>query len=207
MLHKISRILPSSKNTLQRESSSSSDLKFRSGDIIRGTVIKKFPEGEILVSARGKEFRAYTGLNLMEGTSHQFQVKNRGSDIELKVLDSLIQKLDSPLQLWASNRSARSELTEILSELIRYQDIKGLPEGIAQKLNSLQQLFPAVIYGEHSRDKAQWFARFFTPSVLLKIILSSASIKSISVFRSSVFSDRDERYLKISSLICNLLLW
>ena len=158
MLHRISQILPS-KNTLQKESPSS-DLKFRSGDILKGIVIKKYPEGEILVSARGKEFRAFSGLNLMEGSTHRFQVKTAGSSIELKVLDGLIQKLGSPLQLWASNRSARNELAGILSEIIRNRNITGLSKGIVQELNCLQQLFPAIIYGRHSEDKAQWFSRF-----------------------------------------------
>ena len=54
------------------------DLKFKPGEILKGTVIRKFPGGELLVSAEGKQFRAYTALNLIEGDRQYFQVKTLG---------------------------------------------------------------------------------------------------------------------------------
>lgn len=139
---------------------------FKPGEILKGTVIRKFPRGEILVAAKGREFQAYTTLNLKEGQRHHFQVNTTGSRIELKVLDDLIHKLDSPIQIWSSNRHARDRFAGLIRELIKAHNLTGLTKGSVQTLKNLSQLFPTIVFSDHGKDNGLWLQRFIIGSGL-----------------------------------------
>ncbi|MBW2609903.1 MAG: hypothetical protein JRC68_06130 [Deltaproteobacteria bacterium] len=165
MLCRITHIQPSQRTALN--SHLQADLKFKPGEILKGTVIQKFPGGEVLIAAKGKLFRAYTELNLMEGNKHNFQVKTVGPKIELKVLDGMIHKLGSPIQIWSSNRVARAGLASILLELSKAHNLSGLSRGLSQALKNLNQLFPSIVYNNQGDDSSLWASRSLLGSGLL----------------------------------------
>jgi len=142
------------------------ELKLQPGEIFKGTVIQKYPGGGVLVAFKGKEFPAFTELNLTEGQKHHFQVKSTGQRIELKVLDGGVIKLRSPLHIWASSRTARDQLAGILKELAGARNLKGLSPEATAAFKSLSQLLPALVYSEPGGDDARWFSRFLLGSGL-----------------------------------------
>ena len=133
--------------------------KFRPGEIFRGAVIQKYPGGEVLVSAKGKQFLAHTKLHITEGDRYDFQVKSMGTRIELKVLSGEGLKLQSPIHIWASNRLARDKLANILLELSKAQNLKGLTPGSRQVFRALSQHFPALVYSKPGNDDILWLSR------------------------------------------------
>ena len=164
MLNRITHIHPSQstkiQNPLLRE------LNLKAGDIFKGTVLQKFPQGEVFISAQGQQFRAYTGLNLNEKGEHHFQVRSLGTTIELKVLDGVISKSASPLQLWASGRVTRDQLSNILQTLSGTHTLKGLTPSSREALRGLSQLTPSIIFGDQGADTKMWVSRFLAGSGL-----------------------------------------
>ena len=157
MFHRITHI-QSLQNAIQR-TPLQAELTFKPGEIFRGTVIQRRPEGGVLVAAKGREFLAYTKLSLTEGHKHHFQVKSIGSKIELKVLDEGILKLNSPVHLWASSRMARDKLAGILLEISAANNLKGLAPASTQAFKDLHQLLPAIIYGKPGDNDVLWLSR------------------------------------------------
>ena len=164
MLHRITHIQSSQPTQLQNQLLR--ELNLKPGDIFKGTVLQKFPQGEVLIGAYGKRFRAYTGLNLNENSEHHFQIKNLGSKIELKVLDGIINKSVSPLQLWASGHISRKQLSGILLKLSSAHTLKGLSTLSNEALKRLSQLTPSMIFSNQSIDSKTWASRFLAGSGL-----------------------------------------
>ena len=164
MLRRISHIHPSLR-AIQRNNSQE-NLNFRHGEIIKGTVIQKYSGKEILVTAKGKQFHAYTTLDLLEGNKYRFEVKNEGYKIVLKVLDSLTHKLGSPLHLWSSNRITRNRIIGILRELSNAHNLAGLAKGTNQTLKNLDKLFPAIVFSDHGSNNSQWITSYLLGSGL-----------------------------------------
>lgn len=131
-------------------------LNFRVGDIFSGRVVRRYSGGDVIVSARGRQFRASTVLDLGEGEKHTFQVKSSGEGIELKVLDGEVLRGQSPLQLWASSRMARDRLITILSDLAASRNMKNLPPEAGTALRDLSRHFPTMVYREPSAEGARW---------------------------------------------------
>ena len=156
MFHRITHI-QSLQNAIQKPQLQA-ELKFKPGEIFRGTVIQRHPGGGVLVAAKGREFLAYTELSLTEGHKHNFQVKSTGAKIELKVLDQGTLKLHSPLHLWASSRMARDKLANILLELSAANNLKGLAPAATQVFKDLHQLLPAIIYGKPGDNDVLWLS-------------------------------------------------
>jgi hypothetical protein len=131
-------------------------LKFKPGEIFRGTIIQKFSEGDFLVAAGGKNFLAHSALHLEKGENHHFQVQSLGPKIELKVLDGGGLQLRSPIELWALGRSARDQLATILKSLSSFPFAKAWSSASQQALSQLNQLLPAILYGEPGEKNALW---------------------------------------------------
>ncbi|MBN2124028.1 MAG: flagellar hook-length control protein FliK [Deltaproteobacteria bacterium] len=142
------------------------NLRFQAGDLFRGTVLRSYPGGEVLVAAGGKEFRARTELHLVEGSTYRFQVKTTGERTELKVLDEGPLRLRSPLHLWVSSRSIRNRLADGLLRLSAARNLKHLPPDARLALRDVHRLLPALIYRAPNGDQAQWVSRFLLGSGL-----------------------------------------
>ncbi|MBW1765227.1 MAG: hypothetical protein JRJ23_10905 [Deltaproteobacteria bacterium] len=136
--------------TIMKTPSLQAELKFKPGEILNGMVVKKFGQGDFLVSARGSQFRGHTALNLMEGGKYIFQVNSSISGIELKVLDGMVQKAGLPMVVksWAASRGVRNKLVDILTRLGDAQNTDGLSKETGQFLKKLTRLFPSIIYSD-----------------------------------------------------------
>ena len=141
------------------KSRSQKALNFKVGETFKGTVIQRLSNREVLVGARGQQFRAHTALNLQEGQQHHFQVKSLGSKIELKVLDGEASSQRSLAGDWASARKNRTRLVKILAELSSTRIPKALPSEAKEALGSLTRLLPGVVYNGPEKDAAQWLMR------------------------------------------------
>lgn len=155
----------SSGPSLQK-SSHQKGMTFKTGDVFHGTVIRRYPGGEFLVSAGGRQFRASTALNLMVGQKHTFQVRTPWPRIELKVLDGDLAKGLSPVQMWASSRRGRNRLVRILQDLVQAHNLKGLNPEARPAFKALSGLLPAMIYREPEMDGAKWLTRYLLGSGL-----------------------------------------
>jgi hypothetical protein len=140
--------------------------RFKSEDIIRGTIIRKYPGGEVLVAAKGREFLAYSELRLMEGQKYDFQVKSTGPRIELKVLSGGILKPQALLRLWTSSRINRDKLANVLKELSIAFTPKNLTSETTLAFKNLSQLLPGFLYREPESNDASWLSRFVVESGL-----------------------------------------
>ncbi|MFH1491613.1 MAG: hypothetical protein ABII06_22105 [Pseudomonadota bacterium] len=142
------------------------ELKFKTGDILKGTVLRRYPGGEVLLSSRGRQFLAQTALDLREGQKHRFQVISPGPKIELKVLEENPLGLRNALHLWAATRQGRGKLSETLLRLTSSEHLRNLNPSSAQALKRLSQLLPAVIYGRPGNEPFQWISRHLLSSGL-----------------------------------------
>ena len=147
--------------TIMKAPSLQAELKFKPGEILNGMVVKKFGQGDFLVSARGSQFRGHTALNLMEGGKYIFQVNSSISGIELKVLDGMVQKAGLPMVVksWAASRGVRNKLVDILTRLGDAQNTDGLSKETGQFLKNLTRLFPSIIYSDPGKGNEIWLAR------------------------------------------------
>lgn len=141
------------------KSRSQKALNFKVGETFKGTVIQRLSNREVLVGARGRQFRAHTALNLQEGQQHHFQVKSLGSKVELKVVDGEASSQRSLAGDWASGRETRTRLVKILAELSSARIPKALPSEAKEALGSLTRLLPGVVYNGPEKDAAQWLMR------------------------------------------------
>lgn len=164
MLNRIGQIFAPQDNS--NKGPIQSPLKFQSGQIIRGRVIQKLDNGQILVSSKGRQFVAVTELGLDEGDKYRFQVKSAGPRIELKVLDGEFIKARSPIHAWASTRKARHELGNILRDLSSVNQLKGLAPDLKMAFKTLNDLLPLMLYNKPGENDVQWLTRYFMGSGL-----------------------------------------
>lgn len=132
------------------------------GERFKGTVIQKFPvKGEILILARGRRFRAHTGLELKEGEEYRFQVKSTGPRIELGVLAAKLRNRgDSLANDWSIGRGGRQGLSVLLQDLAAAHTLKGLPPPSREALMTLSRLIPSFIYGKPEGQGASWVMNY-----------------------------------------------
>jgi hypothetical protein len=139
---------------------------FRSGDIFRGRVIQRSPQGRFLVTARERAFLAQSGLSLKEGQEYLFQVRSVDPRVELKILEFGGIKRGSPAGLWASGRVARAQLAGILGELSVAYKFRDLPPEAKRAYEGLASLLPTVIYRGPGVDDGPWLSRLLLQSGL-----------------------------------------
>jgi hypothetical protein len=142
--------------TSSQENSLQAKIPFTRGEILHGRILKVLAEGEVLMSARGRTFQAYTESPLAIGGSHQFQVEAVGETIVLRRLGGERMERLSPLRLWASSRMDREELSKILAELAALRDSKSFPQGIRSLLQKLGSLFPTLVYEGPTKSGEKW---------------------------------------------------
>lgn len=130
-------------------------INLKNGEIIRGTVVGKLPEGGTLLSANGRPFNVLASPDLPEGSRHLFQVNLSGSKIELKLLDGAVLKSDQPAAVMTSN-AARETLTGILSELNTALEQGGLGKLSAQAINNLRQIMSSIVYSNPRDHNGAW---------------------------------------------------
>lgn len=153
-------------------------VNFKDGQIIKGIVLKKLPGREILVSAGGKQFRAFTGLKLEEGSKHHFQVNRLGSKIELKLLDILNAKLGLNIRSLSSNSASRNNFTGILAHLSNPHNFTALSEKMTKAVNNLRRYLNSFIYSNPDGKNKIWVARgilgsgLFWENKILQYLLS-----------------------------------
>ncbi len=164
MFNRISQIFSPPPSTLKN--SHQETPHFRHGEIIKGTIIQKFPGGGILVSTGGRQFRANTVLDLTKGDEYRFLVKILGSRIELKLLDVPTQRSASPLLTWQSIPSLKGGLAGLLLELTKDRNLPGLNAETGNALKNLHNLLPALIFSDHGEKNFLWISRFILGSGL-----------------------------------------
>ncbi len=120
-------------------------VNLKNGDLIRATVVRKLPEGGMVLSANGRQLNVPTGPDLPEGSRHLFQVGIAGSKIELRLIEPPVGK--TPQTLTAASPNAPKEtLSGILTELKGALEQDGLSRTSAQGLQNLRQLMPLILY-------------------------------------------------------------
>lgn len=133
---------------------------FKPGEIFKGVVTQKLQGREVMISGKGKQFSAFTNLNLKEGSTNHFQVRKIGLRTELKVMGGLTDRLESPVQIWASNRAARKNLEDILKGLARAESPPGISRASQRSLTDLKQFFPALLFNYKNKNPSQWLSRY-----------------------------------------------
>ncbi len=130
------------------------DAKFnlKNGDLIRATVVRRLPEGGMVLSANGRQINVPAGPDLPEGSRHLFQVGIAGSRIELRLIEPPVGKTPQTLAA-ASPNAPKETLSGILTELKVALDQAGLSRTSAQGLRDLRQLMPLILYAG-SKDKS-----------------------------------------------------
>lgn len=141
----------SSPNKLQEGT-----INLKNGDIIRATVIRKLPEGVLLLSANGKQINLQTaGLDLPEGSRHLFQVSLTGSKIELKLVESPVTRSEQPVTAMPSYATMET-LSNILSELKTALEKAGLSGTTGQAARNLKQIMPLILYADPKDSNGVW---------------------------------------------------
>ena len=140
---------------------------FKSGDIIKGTVIRQYPRNEVLVGVKGRTFIAHSKLNLIEGNRYHFMVHHRGSRTELRVMNDTVQRPGFAGSAHSSATADDTKLAHLLSWLFKTGNMKGLSLQSKQALKTLQRLFPAIVYSDKGDHSGPWFSRFIAASGLL----------------------------------------
>ena len=134
-----------------------SDVGFRPGETLRGTVIGRLPAGKFMVVAKGRPFAATSKLSLIKGESRVFQVQSAGGRIELKLLDEELPRLQIASQRTGiSSQITRNRMVATLAELSKARHFKGLAPGVSAALKNLNQLFPAIVYRAPGKGDSGW---------------------------------------------------
>lgn len=130
-------------------------INLKNGEVIRGTVIRNLPEGGMLLSAKGKQMNLPKGLDLPVGSRHLFQVNITGSRIELRLVETPVDKAGQPAVAMSAN-AARETLANALTELKAALDQAGLGRTTAQAAQNLRQLMPLIIYANAGDKGGIW---------------------------------------------------
>jgi hypothetical protein len=130
-------------------------INLKNGEIISAVVVRKVSEGEMLISAKGRQFNVFTNLNLPEGSRQLFEVSLIGSKIELNLLQEPFNKTEQPSAI-VSAVAAKETLTDILSELKTALDRPALSRLTAQEVQNLRQILPNILYGISRDHNGTW---------------------------------------------------
>jgi hypothetical protein len=159
------------------------NINLKNGEIIRGTVVGKNPEGGMLVSLDGKQLSAVTSLSLPIGSKQLFQVSVIDSKIELKLLGSAAPKSDLS-SATVSSSVPKDTMTNVLSELKTVLDQAGLGKAIDKLANNLRQIMPMIVYANPKDHNGAWIKENILASGLLwenKLIEALSDEKNISI--------------------------
>jgi hypothetical protein len=130
-------------------------INLKDGDIIRAMVVRRFPEGGIVLSAGGKQINVPNGPDLPEGSRHLFQVSIAGSRIELRLIQEPVGKTGQTFTA-ASPNTAKETMAGVLNELKAALEQSGLNRTSAQVAQNLRQLMPLIVYANPKAADAIW---------------------------------------------------
>lgn len=145
---------------------SSDSHLFKTGEIFRGAVLKRFPSGEVLIEAKGREFTAKTDLKLEPGAGYRFQAVKTGQRTELRVLEGMPHDLRPVQELWSACRKDGQRIGELLKSLSGFQSKPGIPAELSKRLSDMNLLVPMLTYHGGEETKASWFSKFLLVSGL-----------------------------------------
>jgi hypothetical protein len=133
-----------------------SKLNLKNGDLIRATVVRRLPEGGMVLSTGGKQINVPNGPDLPEGSRHLFQVSITGSKIELRLIEEPASKTPQTTFTASSSNATRGTLSGALTELKGALEQAGQNRASAQGLNSLRQIMPMIVYSDPKAGSAAW---------------------------------------------------
>ena len=130
-------------------------INLKNGDLIRATVIRKLPEGGIMLSVNGKQLNIPNGPELPDGSRHLFQVSIAGSRIELKLIEEPVSKTGQTFTT-TSPSAAKETLTGVLTELKGVLEQAGLNRTSAQAAQNLRHIMPLILYANPKAADGIW---------------------------------------------------
>lgn len=134
-------------------------IQFEKGERIQGTVLRAYPGGQVIVSAKGKIFGAHSLTRLARGRVYQFVVTRTRPNVELRVMSQLENRVDSILGLWAETAGNRKRLAKIASEILQKVNCPhGLSPKITPHLKQLAGLLENMVYDEAVGKDFMWMA-------------------------------------------------
>lgn len=134
-------------------------LRLAPGDTLRATVLEARDRGEVLLLTRGTRFQAFATRPLQEGRNYLLQVRACGERILLSVVQDGAAERTSAVRLWATGRTDRAELGNLLRSLAEALEDNRLDEPIRKALGTLRNRLPGLIFRAPARDGVQWMMR------------------------------------------------
>jgi hypothetical protein len=163
MLRLINRLHPALLNKLVNPRN---DPNFRPGELIKGTVIRQYPGKEVLITAKGRQFLAYTDLELTEGKKYNFQVKSSGSKIILALVNKNIHQTAAKIPINSPRQLSGKELIDIFRLLSKGLNTDVLSKDGKQIATSLQQLFSSILFNDKTAADESLIPRLINSSGL-----------------------------------------
>ena len=138
-----------SQQPVKQIKSNQVDPQFKNNEFLEGKVIKRLTGNTFLLTAKGRQFQAYSRIPLGEGNKYYFQVKTLGSHIELKVLENLLNKTSSSTLTWPSDITAADKLIKRLKDISGFNTFKGLSKETVMLLKNIKTFsVPALLKGQ-----------------------------------------------------------
>jgi hypothetical protein len=138
-----------------RKASSPKGVPFKTGQFLRGSVIRLRADGFALVKAEARIFEAHTSIPLEKGKSYGFLVKTTSPRVELKVVDKDGVDTSALCRRWVSGQSERRIFGQLLQELAASPSAKNL-----------KTLLPLLLYqGPGQKDAAGLFRNLLSSGI------------------------------------------
>ena len=152
---------------LIRDNNTRIDSGLKHGEFIKGTVIRQYAGRVVLIAAKGRQFRAYTHLDLMEGEKYQFQVRSVGTKTMLVVLNGNIHKPGAHNPAGLSRHFTGKELVDIYRMLSDTFNMKRLPKEGRQIIATLRKFLPSIIFNNKGDNSDLFVSRSILGSGIL----------------------------------------
>lgn len=146
-------INPSISQGILTQKAISKDFIFKLNERFNGQVIKNLGDHEWLVSAKGRDFKAYSAVELKEGTGYLFRVQSTESRIFLQVVGD--QTNLSPLfQRWDPGKISQILINSLFADLMKAADSGNRSGPVEKILVRLKHLLSGLVYKENEGDEA-----------------------------------------------------
>jgi hypothetical protein len=131
----------------------SKDFLFKPNERFNGQVIKNLADHEWLVSAKGREFKAYSAVELKEGTGYLFRVQSTENRIILQVVGDQT-KLSPLFQRWDPGKISQILINSLFADLMQTADSGNRSDPVEKILARLKRLLAGLVYKESEGDEA-----------------------------------------------------
>ncbi|RPI76997.1 MAG: hypothetical protein EHM45_10845 [Desulfobacteraceae bacterium] len=146
-------IPPSISQTIPAQKAISKDFLFKPNERFNGQVIKSLGDHEWLVSAKGREFKAYSSVELEENTGYLFRVQSTESKLILQVVGDP-NKLAPLFQRWDPGKISHGLINSVFAELMKTADNGNHSGPVKKILARLKHLLSGLVYKENEGDAA-----------------------------------------------------